>query len=228
MIESEPRLYTLNDVKELKKNEIRLNNNNNIGKNSKLNQAIILLKYFLDYILSGFVFGPIAILYWTCTWDFFYYYIVPDDRLLNPIATALIGQFLIFLTYIFQDQLQNYQDYHYASIDSENERKFYPKGFLLRAIYAYVLSVGYIAQWTGLWDLYGYYIEQVYFLYGTGIAIIGIILQWAVLKRSLYSYATTVPFCLYPDVENERFFIKNTTIRVKNVSLIFRIFFFTP
>ena len=147
----------------------------------------------IDFILSFFIFAPAGILFWASIWDLFYYYVYPKNLLLSAIVTLCVGLIIHYISYIFQYKLQVYHDKNYITTSSG----FYPKGHIFRFIYTYLLAFAYVTQWRGIWDTYGYFIDQVDPLYGFCISIFGILMNCFVLKRSLYSFTSTVPYILY-------------------------------
>ena len=97
----------------------------------------------VDYLLAALFFGPLAILYWASTWNFFYYYILgidgdnytPHEFVLSAGTTTLIGLFIHLLAYLFQDKLQKL---YYLTDDElyiENERSRTSKGYYFKAFY---------------------------------------------------------------------------------------------
>ena len=172
----------------------------------------------IDFILSFFLFAPAAILFWASTWDFFYYYIYPESLLLSATVTLAVGLFIHLITYILQDEFHNLHDKFL--IKTSDKRKFYPNGYTFRFIYSYALAFGYVTQWRGIWDLYGNFIDQVNPIYGFLISIFGLLMNCFVLKRSLYSFTTTVPYILYYDLDFDAYFEKDKYIKTSNVRLV--------
>jgi hypothetical protein len=164
-----------------------------------------------DFILSFFVFAPSGILFWASTWDLFYYYVYPKNLLVSAIVTLCVGLTIHLISYFFQYKLQAYHDKNFT----RNSSDFYPKGYFLRFIYTYLLALGYVTQWRGIWDIYGNFIDQIDPLYCFFISICGLLMNCFVLKRSLYSFTTTVPYILYYDVEFDSFFEKDKSIDLR-------------
>ena len=219
--------FELNDIiaidcefQELLLEKTPLTNDNK--NNSKKEKFYIIL----DYVLAAVFFGPLSILYWASTWDIFYYYIFGNHPLLSASITLLIGLFIHLLAYLLQDVLQKiyYRTDEELLIEQETSRN--SLGYSYKALYAYFLSIAYVAQWRGLWDIYSYFIDEIDLIYAFYISLCGIIMYWFVLKRSFYSYATTTPYYLSPDVMSNSYFLKDNIIEFNKVSyfnLIFKI-----
>jgi hypothetical protein len=180
----------------------------------------------VDYLLAALFFGPLAILYWASTWDFFYYYILGIDvekytsyaLALSAATTTIIGLFIHLLAYLLQDKLKKlcFPTDEELFIENERSRTF-------KAFYAYAVSIAYVAQWRGLWDLYSYFLDQTEdVIYSFIISACGIFFYLFILRRSFYSYATTTPYYLSPDILSNSFFTKDHIIEFNRVSCIYK------
>lgn len=172
-----------------------------------------------DFILSFFLFAPAAILFWATTWDLFYYYVYSNNLLLSATLTLCVGLTIHLIMYTFQYKFQNYHDKKYGT-SSQNWSNFYPKGYVFRFIYTYICAFAYVAQWRGIWDIYDYFIDEIHPIYGFFISICGLSMNCFVLKRSLYSFTTTVPYILNYDIELDSYFLKDKQIVYENVSFV--------
>ena len=187
-------------------------------------------KYYeiIDYLLAALIFGPLAILYWASTWDFFYYYIlghtfndesfITEEFIFSSAATALIGLSIHLMAYLMQDVLQKLYDLTDEELFIEHESSRNSKGYIFKAFYAYAVSIAYVAQWRGLWDLYSYFLNQTNkAIYSFIVSIVGNFMYLFVLKRSFYSYATTTPYYLSPDIISNSYFKKDHAIEFNKV-----------
>ena len=175
---------------------------------------------FLDSILSFFIFGPIAILFWASTWLIIQKYIDPNNSLFGGFTTLSLGLTVHFLTYCLGDKFQNIHDKYFAI--SLVEKNFFSPGFLFRSIYSYILSIGIISQWRAVWTLYDFTFSGKFNQnYEILVLIFCLLTNCLFLKPSLYSLTIVVPFMLNFETKYENFFQRSKPFNLTNVSLIF-------
>jgi hypothetical protein len=174
---------------------------------------------FLDSVLSLFIFGPIAILFWASTWLILQNYIYEKNSLFGGLVTLSIGLTIQFFTYCFGNEFQRAHDKYSAQINS-NEKKYFPISFLFRSIYTYILSVGIVSQWRAIWVLYDLSFANKFSQnYEILVLIFCLLINCLFLKHSLYSLTVVVPFTLNFEAKYETFFEKSKPYHWTNVSL---------
>jgi hypothetical protein len=109
------------------------------GVNFRGNCANTKLVYFIDSIISAFIFAPLSALYWYGTWSLFDVYLLPNYQLTSALISYVIGLIILLPGYIFQEKIQ----------DLYNKRNELVQ-FLIRFIYAYFVSLACVLEWRGL------------------------------------------------------------------------------
>lgn len=110
-----------------------------IWKNFKSSKFGYVCLYTTDLLLSGFFFTALSIVYYGATTDLLVLYIFPDEPYLNDLMTFVIAYVILFVFYVFQDELQSIHNWL-----SKDSTCFYGKAFLYRLVYHYIAALAYV------------------------------------------------------------------------------------
>lgn len=167
--------------------------------------------YLFDLIFNGFFITPLTVIFWTSTWDIFYYFLSTRFFYVNILITFLLCNTILITAYLCQYKLQSYHD----RLRAQNPHSgYYGKDFIMRSFYTYILTLAYVLQWITYWDLYNHLTENVHFLYFFGLSVVTILVYNILLKKSLTAFSKTVPFSLQKDIEFDSYFLQSKAIKL--------------
>lgn len=96
----------------------------------------------LDVILACFLFTPLAIVWWSGTWQLMDVLIFPNQSMRSHWISFAIGIIVCNVCYFINPLMVNRNVHNYGSV-----------GFVIHRIFNYVFSFGYINYWRGVWNI---------------------------------------------------------------------------
>jgi len=175
-------------------NDKSLINRPEVAENSVKSKAL----YTIDVLLSAFFFAFLSALYWYGTWTFLDVFVLPENNVLSSAICYVASLLMILPGYIFQQDIQNiYNNCHFAV------------QFVMRYLYVYLMSLAYVLEWRGCWELCDKYIELDW-KGELSIAIIAI--TYMLIARS-FRLVTSSPYLLsYDDWQD--FFVSQSRYKI--------------
>jgi hypothetical protein len=129
------RCLTSDQIEQADENNLFLNEDIEIRPAQNANTKA---NYFIDSLLSAFIFAPLSALYWYGSWSLVDVYLLPSYQLLSALVSYCVGLVIVLPGYIFQEKIQ----------DLYNKRNDVVQ-FLIRFVYAYLVSLACILEWRG-------------------------------------------------------------------------------
>lgn len=181
-----------------------------ISLGTKLSQSksFNFFLYTTDILLSVLVFSPIIGLFWYCTWSFLDDYFLNDRMYLSNFLSLSIGLIFILAGYLMQELMQLWYD----KLKQFKYSKFLR--FLMRTVYAYIMSMAVILQWRAVWNIYNFYLFKDI---SSQLTLAVISIAYFCITRSTRSLVCN-PYLLYVD-ESEDFFVSESRHKITAVSL---------
>jgi hypothetical protein len=168
-----------------------------------------------DLAITAFVFGPLCIFNWTCTYELFdliLKYCIGDDNFQCNLASFTIGQMILLVLYLSQYFLQGL----YSKLSHHKQFLFVPK--ILITVYTYVLLIAYTSQWKSGWFFYEFLFQTSSSSYQFYALLAGLFAWVNVLNNSLKSLSQVIPFVLHPDHNIDNYFHQAVKIKYKQVN----------
>lgn len=171
-------------------------------------RCIFTFLYSVDIFLSVLLFSPLVSLYWNFTWQFFDSYFLVDSPRLSNFLCWFIGLVILLPSYLFQNDLHNFYN-HLSRLGNSGQ----VVRILLRIFYIYLVSIGIVLEWRGVWNL----IDIYYFKsWHSQLALAIVCVTFFCLSRSSRTLVSN-PFILYRD-DYENFFTTDSKHKLPVVS----------
>lgn len=160
--------------------------------------------YLTDCLLSNFIFSPIVIFYWYCSWTFLDVYFLSEQKHLSNFLSLSIGLVVLFFGYLLQEKFQHV----YTKLKEFNKCGAILR-FLMRNLHAYVITMAIILQWRAIWNIYLFYLVDDL---SSQLSIAIASLCYFCLTRSTRTLVSN-PFMIFFD-DTEEFFVSRSRHKI--------------
>ena len=176
---------------------------------------------FLNFLIISLIITPISIIFWASTWDIIDIYAFPNNIYLTYGVPLLVSKVILLVCYGLQNHLQRLGNRLKLSAPKTGFFSFFNRYILLKTIYAYFISVGYVGQWRTYWDVYNQLTIDIDFYYSVSLSMLGFLLYRYFLGIRISELTTGLPFYLKLDKQYDEIFIQNITFKFQNVNLFY-------
>ena len=158
------------------------------SSNSATWNSCSFMKYYLtDMFIAAFIITPLVNIHWRGAWDLLDIYLLPADARTSALASLFIGLFILYISYLIQNPLQNLYEKHRKNLLGQTLARFY----------TLFVALAYINQWRGLWNLLDLTSNQWHHLViETLISIVVLIIM-----KSIYNL-NSAPFLIGTDTDS--------------------------